>query len=97
VWRHCGKQGDQLICTIHCKTCEHKGEAGDVHHCKYYIGRTERQKVDVSTLKRQIAYKEQLASKYYAQNKPKVAENIVWDMVALQTKLKEAECEKAVN
>jgi len=95
-WRPCPKMDKQLICgSEHCIVCEYwrKPEDKDTFWCTYYHGRLVRQRIDMPSLKNKIRTKEKIADDLYRRGKWRAAEDIIWEVVDLKKKIKEAERE----
>lgn len=85
-----------LICgSEHCKVCEYfrKPEDTGSFWCTFYHGRSDRQKIDIPSLKNKIRTKQKIADDLYRRGKWRAAEDIIWEVVDLQKKIKEAERE----
>lgn len=94
-WRHCPKVENQLICgSEHCKNCEHwrKEEDKGTLWCTYWHGYKNVEKVKESKLaelEKQLQNKDLEIKRLFNTNKPKKAEDEIWEFVKIQNKIKE--------
>lgn len=96
-WRHCPEVDNQLICgSEHCKACKHwrKEEDKGTLWCTYWHGHKdakEERKNEIAETKKKIAELDKQQADLYRKGYWSKAEDVVWEIVELQRKIKRLE------